>query len=101
MSGHTAMDSTSSVDKKLEREGSDHAYKPTVDTSDVDIAARLTAGKEISFTPEEAARLRCVLSSHFGLANSQLFSCRRKIDWHIMPLMCSKPALLFPLNFVN
>ncbi|PSS31052.1 hypothetical protein PHLCEN_2v2384 [Hermanssonia centrifuga] len=51
------MDSTSSVDKKVEREGSDHVYKPTIDTSDVDIAARLTAGKEISFTPEEAARL--------------------------------------------
>ncbi|THG96614.1 hypothetical protein EW026_g5249 [Hermanssonia centrifuga] len=73
------MDSTSSVDKKLEREGSDHAYKPTVDTSDVDIAARLTAGKEISFTPEEAARLR------------------RKIDWHIMPLMC----ILYMMQFAD
>jgi MFS transporter, ACS family, allantoate permease len=52
--------STTSVDKKLETEGSVHAYKPTVGSREVDVAAELTAGKEVSFTPEEAARIRYV-----------------------------------------
>ena len=54
------MESTSSVDKKLEAEGSIHAVKPTVTVSQVDVAAQLTAGREISFTPEDAARVRYV-----------------------------------------
>ncbi|EIN07050.1 MFS general substrate transporter [Punctularia strigosozonata HHB-11173 SS5] len=39
------------------------------DVQDVDVAAQLTAGKEVILTPEEAARIR------------------KKIDWHILPLM--------------
>ena len=49
--------STASVDKK---EGSVHAYHSTVNSKEVDVAANLTAGKEIEFTPEEAAAVRCV-----------------------------------------
>lgn len=54
------MDSTSSLDRKLEAEGSIHGEKPTLSASRVDVAAQLTAGKEITFTPEEAARVRYV-----------------------------------------
>ena len=38
---------------------------------DVDTAAQLAAGLDEELTPEEAARIR------------------KKIDWHILPLMCS------------
>ena len=54
------MDSTSSLDKKLEAEGSTHGASTNVAGSSVDVAAQLTAGKEVSFTPEEAARIRYV-----------------------------------------
>lgn len=57
------MDSTSSLDKKLDGEVSVHSAKPTVAASQVDVAAQLTAGKEINFTPEEAARVRYMLTS--------------------------------------
>lgn len=59
----SARDSTSSVDKKAATEGSTSQYKPTIRTSEVDVAAQLVAGKEISFTPEEAARIRFVVYS--------------------------------------
>lgn len=39
---------------------------------DVDTAARLAAGVDQELTPEESNRLR------------------KKIDWHILPLMCSE-----------
>lgn len=43
------------------------AFKP----SQVDTAAELVAGKDIELDPAEALRIR------------------RRIDWHVMPLMCS------------
>ena len=59
-----ASSSTASIDKKLEAEGSFHnADKPTVGSKEVDVAAGLTAGKKVDFTPEEAARIRCVARS--------------------------------------
>ncbi|KAF7793127.1 hypothetical protein EIP86_004236 [Pleurotus ostreatoroseus] len=55
----SALDSTSSVDKKVATEGS--AYRPTAaatfESAQVDVAAQLVAGKEISYTPEEAERV--------------------------------------------
>ena len=58
----SALDSTSSVDKKVATEGS--AYRPTAaatfESAQVDVAAQLVAGKEISYTPEEAERVRFV-----------------------------------------
>ncbi|KIP08849.1 hypothetical protein PHLGIDRAFT_87502 [Phlebiopsis gigantea 11061_1 CR5-6] len=74
-----ASSSTTSVDKKVEAEGSVHAYKPTLSARDVDVAANITAGKEIDFTPEEAAAVR------------------RKIDRHLMPLMC----ILYMMQFAD
>ncbi|OBZ75992.1 putative transporter PB10D8.01 [Grifola frondosa] len=61
------MDSNSDIEKRP-----DHDLKPVTKTYDVDVAAQLTAGKVIAIDPEEAARIR------------------RKIDWHLMPLMCSE-----------
>ena len=43
---------------------------------DVDTAAQLAAGLDEELSPEEATRIR------------------KKIDWHILPLMCSE----FPLR---
>lgn len=74
-----ASSSSTSVDKKVETEGSVNGYRPTVAAREVDIAAELTAGKEINFTPEEAARVR------------------RKIDLHLMPLMC----ILYLMQFAD
>ncbi|KAI0345426.1 MFS general substrate transporter [Trametopsis cervina] len=74
--------STSSVDKKLEADGvvgiGGHNEK-TIDSNDVDVAALATAGKSIEFTAEEALRIR------------------RKIDWHIMPLMC----IMYMMQFAD
>ncbi len=54
-------ESSSSIEK---RSIADDMAKPHVATQDVDVAAGLTAGKEVHFTPEEAARVRyvCVYS---------------------------------------
>ena len=41
-------------------------------TDQVDTAAQLVAGQDFELDPEEAARVR------------------KKIDWHILPMMCSK-----------
>lgn len=71
--------SSASVDKKLETEGSVNAFKPVIESKEVDTAGQLTAGREITFTPEEAARIR------------------RKIDWHLMPLMC----VLYMMQFAD
>ena len=38
----------------------------------VDTAAQLVAGQDFELDPEEAARIR------------------KKIDWHILPMMCSR-----------
>ena len=47
-----------------------HVHVAAAD-KDVDTAAQLAAGLDEELTPEEATRIR------------------KKIDWHIMPLMCS------------
>ncbi|KAJ3484592.1 hypothetical protein NLI96_g5532 [Meripilus lineatus] len=70
-------DSASSVEKKTVQE---HDHDPqAITSSTVDVAAQLTAGKEINLTPEEAARIR------------------RKIDLHLMPLMC----ILYMMQFAD
>lgn len=48
-----------------------HGDHDLVAAYDVDVAAQLTSGKDVVVDPAEAARVR------------------RKIDWHLMPLMCS------------
>ena len=57
----TAMtiSSTNSVDEKREAE-EPVDVKPTVGINEVDTAAQITAGKHVSFTPEDAERVRCV-----------------------------------------
>lgn len=57
-----ASSSSTSVDKKLETEGSVNVHRPVIESKEVDTAGQLTAGQEITFTPEEAARIRCVFS---------------------------------------
>ena len=51
-------------------------------THTLDTAAILVAAEDIILTPEEAKRLR------------------RKIDWHILPLMFGEPTLASALGYV-
>ncbi|CAL1705294.1 unnamed protein product [Somion occarium] len=67
-------ESLSSVDRK-----SEDVHKPTMASSDLDVAAQLTAGKEVEVNPAMAARVR------------------RKIDLHLMPLMC----ILYMMQFAD
>ena len=60
--------STKSVDK-LEVEGPLDP-KPIIGINDVDTAAQLTAGKHISFTPEEVVRIRFVTNAITRLCDS-------------------------------
>ncbi|KAG1826874.1 MFS general substrate transporter [Suillus subaureus] len=63
------MDSASDNSEKKE----DHPHvSSTVHSYDVDVGAQLIAETDSPLTPQETSRLRA------------------KIDWHIMPLMCSK-----------
>ena len=50
------MTSRSSLEKDIE----DVSTKPVVETADLDVAAQLTAGKDVTLDPAEAARIRCV-----------------------------------------
>ncbi|EPQ57979.1 MFS general substrate transporter [Gloeophyllum trabeum ATCC 11539] len=50
-----------------------------VDASEADAAAQLVAGKDVTLDPQEALRLR------------------RKIDWHLLPLMC----ILYLMQFAD
>ncbi|GBE81803.1 Uncharacterized transporter [Sparassis crispa] len=68
------MDSSSST--SIEKRDD---LRATVATSEVDVAARLTAGKDITVDPKEAARIR------------------RKIDWCLMPLMC----IMYMMQFAD
>ncbi|KAI0665309.1 MFS general substrate transporter [Cubamyces menziesii] len=70
-----AMESDSSIEKR----SVDETAKPHLATHDVDVAAELTAGKDFVLDPAEAARVR------------------RKIDWHLMPLMC----ILYMMQFAD
>lgn len=73
-----------------------HAHVDKVSIREVDSAAQLVAGTRTTFHADEARRIRCVQLT-FKLQAMQLMSryiFRRKIDRHIMPLMCSKPELL-------
>ena len=64
----STKDSFSDVDEKKVQV---NVHVAAVD-KDVDTAAQLAAGIDQELTPEESNRLR------------------KKIDWHILPLMCSK-----------
>ena len=54
------QESSSSFEKRSIGDDLAKAHHRDVASHDVDVAAGLTAGKEVSFTPEEAARIRCV-----------------------------------------
>ncbi|KAJ6624530.1 major facilitator superfamily domain-containing protein [Mycena sp. CBHHK59/15] len=69
------MDSSSDHSEKRPHVGS------TVNPADVDVAAQLTLGSNVKLDPEVAARLR------------------RKIDWHLMPLMCI--MYLYAMTFAD
>ncbi|KAI0957870.1 hypothetical protein AcW1_006123 [Taiwanofungus camphoratus] len=71
------MDSSSSSGSIEKNAG--HDLKPIVAAYDVDVAAHLTAGQDITVDPVEAARVR------------------RKIDWHLMPLMC----IMYMMQFAD
>jgi hypothetical protein len=63
----------------------------------VDVAAELDSEKPLD--PAEALRLRCVhiASSSVPKIQCVLYVYRRKIDWHLMPLMCSElPISSYP-----
>ena len=90
---HTPLNITNSFDRSLsfsimtpgsiEKERSissdEQKSKPHVATYALDTAAVLVAAEDVILTPEEAKRLR------------------RKIDWHILPLMSS--AFIFIFTF--
>ena len=59
---------TSSSD--LSEKKASHPHIERIHSGDADVAARITAGREEVLDEEEGRRLR------------------RKIDWHILPLMC-------------
>ena len=89
----SASASSTSLEKKVATEGTVTDYRPTVETAQVDIAAQIVAGKDVSFTPEEAARIRYASPPSHVVA-TLIYSLylpvpSRKIDWHLMPLMCS------------
>ena len=62
-----------------------------VTVKEVDTAAELASGEQGVLDPEEALRVRFVARFQ-ALTESDiiLYLCRRKIDKHILPLMCSK-----------
>ncbi|KAI0748380.1 MFS general substrate transporter [Daedaleopsis nitida] len=70
------MESNSSLEK---RSVEDAQPKPHIANQEVDVAAELAAGNDFVLDPEEAARVR------------------RKIDWHLMPLMC----ILYMMQFAD
>ena len=55
-------------------------FKPRVPVYTLDTAANLATGEDVTLTPEEAKRLR------------------RKIDWHILPLMSSTFVSTSPIK---
>lgn len=61
-----------------------------IPTGDVDVGAQLIADTDPSLTQHEAARLRFVVPSPVLLNKNPFIVYRAKIDWHIMPFMCSK-----------
>lgn len=65
----SAKNSFSDTDEKKTQVDVHHV---AVADADVDTAAKLAAGLDQALTPEESDRLR------------------KKIDWHILPLMCSE-----------
>ena len=70
----------------------------TVNIRDVDVAAGLDSDKPLD--PNIATRIRYVYPKirrglRWALGNDRWTPCRRKIDWHIMPFMCStQPSFL-------
>ncbi|KZT71376.1 MFS general substrate transporter [Daedalea quercina L-15889] len=67
---------TSSSDASIEKRGADH---DVVDAYQADAAAQLVAGNDVAVDPAEAKRVR------------------RKIDFHILPLMC----ILYLMQFAD
>ncbi|EED79307.1 predicted protein [Postia placenta Mad-698-R] len=73
MSDPEKRPSVSPLDVNLSSSGSSvekHGEHDVVNAYDVDVAAQLTSGTEVAIDPAESARVR------------------RKIDMHLMPLMC-------------
>jgi len=62
--GEKSIEKAEAVDEK-------HAHNVSVSTKEVDTGAQLVAGADIELDEAESLRIR------------------RKIDWHIMPLMCT------------
>ena len=58
---------------------------------DVDTAAELASGEQGVLDPGEVLRIRFVVPE-VSFSDSDICLCRRKIDKHILPLMCSKPS---------
>ena len=79
----------------LKKHASDKADLASV--TEVDTAAEFTAGEtEKELDPVEALRIRCVAADYLVQNSAFLpFPPRRKIDIHILPLMCSESP--FPL----
>ena len=71
-----------------------------VAVKDVDTAAELASGEQGVLDPVEALRVRFVSpESHFRFSDTCL--CRRKIDKHILPLMCSKSSFIVDDGFIE
>lgn len=66
-----------------------HDHHVEVSTKQVDTAAELAAGDLGELDPVEADRVRYVSTLLFEQPVAH-FSSRKKIDRHILPLMCSK-----------
>lgn len=92
----TASDSNSFDEKHIPNEKEDDNVAFT--TRQVDTAAELAAGDQEELDPVAALRVRCVPTPTFEwiCMTDLLHGYRRKIDLHIMPLMCRKWMVPYP-----
>lgn len=66
-----------------------------VSANEVDTGASLVYGEHGALDPSEALRIRCEVMAQALIVWRLLKSCgRRKIDYHILPLMCSACDIL-------
>lgn len=72
-----------------------------VSTREVDTGAQLVAGLTSTLDPAEALRVRCVMKITYTLTWFKRPWFRRKIDRHIMPLMCSEYSCVHLFNSIS
>lgn len=94
------MGSDKNSDVVDEKHVDGHGHVDKVSTKEVDTAAQLVAGKHYTLEPEEARRIRYVkMAFEYGMSLTS--RRRRKIDIHILPLMCGTHSLTIDFPFMS